>query len=249
MREKNQHLTIYDQGMLKEISGETLRPGGFELTREAMMFCRFSGGANILDVGCGSGATVRFLIENYGLNVLGIDSSQVMINKGKEAYPGLPLMQGRGEDLPVPDGQMDGVLMECSFSLMEDADLVLSEGYRVLKDTGRLIISDVYFKNKTVTMKNALPGHSCLMGADSKQSMIAKLIEHDFELEVWQDKSECINQLVVDCIMKFGSMDKLWNCIFPISEKQNVNKEQVMKWKPGYFLLIACKRAPKPSST
>ena len=244
MRKKNEHLNIYEQGILKEISGETLRPGGLELTREAVMFCKFPKGANILDIGCGSGATVQFLIEHYWLNALGIDSSQVMIKKGKGMFSGLPLIYGKGENLPVADGQMDGVLMECSFSLMEDADIVLSECHRVLKNLGKLIITDVYFKNKLETLQNTLSGHSCLMGADSKQSVIEKLMNHGFELEVWQDKSECINQLVVDCIMKFGSTDKLWNCIFPVSEERDVNREQILKWKPGYFLLIARKRVP-----
>lgn len=244
--EKKDRLDIYEQGILKEISGETLRPGGFELTKEAMMLCRFPKNTIMLDIGCGSGATACFLIKNYGLNVLGIDSSQVMIDIGQKKYPGLRLVQGRGEALPFSDGQFDGILMECSLSLMEDADLALSESYRVLNNTGKMIISDVYFKNITSNMGKMLHGHSCLMGAGSQQSMLAKLIEHNFKLEVWQDRSECINQLVVDCIMRFGSMDRLWNCIFPASGKQNVKKEQVLKWRPGYFLLIASKIASEP---
>ena len=43
----------------------------------------------ILDVGCGTGHHVAKLSQNHGVEVLGIDNSQAMINKAKENYPNL----------------------------------------------------------------------------------------------------------------------------------------------------------------
>ncbi|MCM1566855.1 MAG: class I SAM-dependent methyltransferase [Dehalobacter sp. 4CP] len=234
-------LNSYEKETLKELTGETMRPGGFEITKEAVSFCGFPRGANILDVGCGSGATVRYLIENYGMNVLGIDCSQVMIEKGQKAYPGLPVLQGRAEDLPVSDGEIDGLLMECSLSLMEDIDLVLSECYRVLSDSGRLIISDLYFKNKPVSTEGIDSIHSYYTGASTKETLLAKLEAHNFEVELWQDKSAWLYQMVVDSIIKFGSLDNLWYCILPVAKDQNITREQIKQWKLGYFLSIAKK--------
>lgn len=234
-------LNIYEKEPLKELTGETIRPGGFEITKEAVSFCEFPRGANILDVGCGSGATVRYLIENSGMNILGIDASHVMIEKGKKAYPGLPVLQGRAEELPVSDGEMTGLLMECSLSLMEDIDLVFSECYRVLSDSGRLIISDLYFKNKPVPAEEINSIHSYYTDASTKETLLKKLEAHNFEVELWQDESNWLYQMVVDSIMKFGSLDDLWCCILPAANDQNVTRDQIKQWKLGYFLSIAKK--------
>lgn len=239
---KNEQLTIYEQGTLTEITGDTLRPGGLEITKESVLFCQFPQGANVLDVGCGMGTTVKFLIEECGLNAVGIDSSKRLIEQGKKEFPGLPLFEGNGENLHIGSEEMDGVFMECSLSVMKDEDYALSEAYRLLKNNGWLIISDVYFRNMPETL--TLPDNSCLIGARTKESLIAMIREHGLELELWQDKSEWIKKMVVESIMKFGTTEKLWNCLLPGIKNQCSMKEKIKELKPGYFLLIARKRLP-----
>lgn len=240
MPENHNHFSIYEQEKLTEITGLTLRPGGLKLTEEAVNLCNFLSGANIVDVGCGTGVTVSFLIKKYGFNVLGIDLSQEMIKEGKRESPGLPLFQGNGLNLPFSSGTMDGLFMECSFSLIKDIDQVLSESNRVLKSNGKLIVSDIYFKNINTKNKSFLKCSSFLSTA-CKEFILDKLAEHDFALKLWLDKSEYIIQLVFDSIMKFGSVDTLWNCLLPETEKENIILQQIKDWKPGYFLLIASK--------
>ncbi len=241
----NANVNIYE-GALSELTGETLRPGGLALTKEAIALCQFPKGANVVDVGCGTGSTVRFLIEECGLNAIGIDSSEELVELGKRMSPGLPIYKGNGENLRVRSGEMDGVFMECSLSVMEDVDFALSEAYRVLRDKGKLVLSDVYFKNMMENDTMSLPANSCLIGAGAKETFIELFDEHGFELESWQDKSEWIKQIVADSIMNSCSTDKLWDCILPGIADKCLMKEKIKEWKPGYFLLIAGKRVPEP---
>lgn len=220
-------MNIYEEGDLEPITGETLRPGGLELTDEALAFCNFPPGAALLDIGCGTGATVCYLIEQCGLNAVGIDPSAKMILKGKKGFPGLPLFIGSGDNIPIPGDTMDGVLMECSFSLIKDPEFALTEIYRVLKKNGRLIISDFYYRNRP--------------GVWTKKIIMQMLEEQDYILELWRDQSPYLGQLVADCIMRGCRTDTLWRCLLSKEENRGLTREQLKAFKPGYFLLIARK--------
>ena len=220
-------MNIYERGELEKITGETIRPGGFAITEEALAFCRFPPGAKILDVGCGLGATVRYLIEQHGLDAVGLDVSAQMIDRGKKAAPGLPLFQGSGDNLPFCNGTMDGVMMECSYSLIEDADFALTESYRVLKENGRLVISDFYYRRRP--------------DVKSKETFLALLDDHGFVVELWRDCSQHLGQLTVDCIMQGEKPDLLWQCLLSKAENRGLTCAQLKAFKPGYFLLIARK--------
>jgi len=212
---------------LEKITGETIRPGGFAITEEALAFCRFPLGARILDVGCGLGATVRHLIERHSLDAVGIDASAQMVERARKAAPWLPVRQARGDNLPYYNGEMDGVLMECSFSLIEDADFALTECYRVLKENGRLVISDFYYRRRP--------------GVKSKEAVLALLAEHGFVVELWRDCSKHLGQLTADCIMQGVNPDLLWQCLLEKEENRGLTCAQLKEFKPGYFLLIARK--------
>lgn len=225
---RKEPLNIYEKGNLEKITGATLRPGGLELTRKAVSFCRFPSRAKILDIGCGTGETIRFLIEEYGLEAMGIDSSLIMIEKGRRKSPGLPLFPGSGDNLSFPDGSLDGVFMECSFGLIEDKNALLAEVFRVLKEHGKLVISDIYYRNR--------------VGLNTKQAILAMIADHGFELELWEDHSNYLAQLTAESIMKYGTADTLWECLLCKRENQGASRQQIKGWKPGYFLLIAEKR-------
>ena len=49
---------LHENGLLEEVTGGLVRPGGLALTDRAMGHCGFGAGARVADVGCGAGATV-----------------------------------------------------------------------------------------------------------------------------------------------------------------------------------------------
>ncbi|NLM20792.1 MAG: class I SAM-dependent methyltransferase [Peptococcaceae bacterium] len=217
---------IYEQGLLEPVTGRTLRPGGYKLTEEALGLCAFPENAAILDLGCGSGATVQLLREKYSLDARGLDISEEMIRRGKCICPELPLVQGDAHKLPFANNEWHGVFMECSFSLFLEQERVLTEINRVLKKDGKVVISDFYYRQR----------------AGKTKADIIELIEKSgFKLDIWLEKSEYLHQLVADCILNDLSMDLLWCCMLNKEENKGCTKEEIKRWKPGYFLLIASK--------
>lgn len=123
---------------LRRVAGDTLRPGGLELTTRLAETMHLCPGMRVLDVGCGLGSTVRFLRRHFGVCALGLD-----LAPGTE-HPSLPLIQGNADALPLPPDSMDAVFCECVLSLQHDPGKVLRELHRVLRPGGMFGLSDLY---------------------------------------------------------------------------------------------------------
>ncbi len=122
------------------------RPGGFHLTGQLLEYVEkyrspdLHAPLRVLDIGCGEGATLAWLKEKYpGWQLSGVDPM---------ADNGQGLIRGRAEELPFPDGSVDLVLMECSFSRITDPGKALSEILRVLTPEGKLLMSDLYIRSR-----------------------------------------------------------------------------------------------------
>ena len=103
----------------------------------------------MLDIGCGTGVTVEYLIREHSIRAVGIDSSSLLVSRGRARDAALPLLLGDAEALPFADGSFDGVFLECTLSLVSNRDQVLKECYRVLSRTGRIIVTDIYARNQS----------------------------------------------------------------------------------------------------
>ena len=232
---------VYEQDAIRCVTGEAIRPGGLALTERALMFLSPSPGARVLDVGCGAGATVDYLLsDGRSLVALGLDPSRLLIQSGHRRNPGLPLLQGQGERLPVADGTVDVILAECSLSVMANVDLVLAEFRRVLRGAGRIVVSDMYARNPaSIPELRQLPVACCLRGAASRQEITGRLQAHGFHVLLWEDHSAALKQLAVRIIMAHGSMARFW--CQTAGERVDAPRIQnaVAQSKPGYFLLIA----------
>jgi len=241
---KNDTLNVYENDALSVATGDTLRPGGFFLTDLGVESCDFLSGAKVLDVGCGSGATVDRLVSRYQLQAIGIDPSQALLDSGRTKNPSLKLLQGQGEDLPFPDHLMDGVFAECTMSVMEDLDQVIKEIFRVLKPGGWLVINDVYARNPDgLKSLQALNIDACLRRALPKESFINKLVGHGFNIVNWTDHTNLLTQLTVDLIMTHGSMTQFWLKSTSCSVDPCLAQAAMKEAKMGYFQLIAKKDA------
>ncbi|MHB8072445.1 DVU_1556 family methyltransferase [Desulfosporosinus fructosivorans] len=230
----------YENGVLRQTTGDTLRPGGFFLTDLAIEKCVFLPGDHVLDVGCGYGATVDRLVSLYQLKAFGIDPSETLLNIGLNKYPDLSLSKGKGEDLPFSNNSMDGISCECSLSLMTDVNQAFQEINRVLKPTGRLIVHDVYARNSVgLNELHELNLNSCLRNTITEEQIRKGLSSNGLQIVHWQDHSQLLVQLMVDLIMTHGSVNEFWiksgGCTSDPSAVQVVLK----KAKVGYFQLIA----------
>jgi len=233
---------IYESKILRESLGETLRPGGFSLTERAVKFTSLKKDDVVLDIGSGMGDTVNYLMENYGLNAIGLDPSDILISESNKKYPDIKVLKGVGENLPLEDKSLDGVFAECTLSLMDDLDMVLEECMRTLKKDGYFVITDVYARRpEYLNELNHIKFKSCLRGMLNLENLVLKLKSKGFSVLVSEDQTECLRQLTVKLIFKFGSMGIFWNKISGCSGNTEEFKEILSRCKVGYFLIV-CKK-------
>jgi ubiquinone/menaquinone biosynthesis C-methylase UbiE len=103
----------------------------------------------VLDVGCGLGGASRFVAEQYGCQVTGIDLTNEYVRTGEImcAWVGLDdlitLDCGDATATPYPDGAFDtSYMMHVGMNIADKRSLAV-ELYRVLRPGGRLGIYDV----------------------------------------------------------------------------------------------------------
>ncbi|MCF8567241.1 methyltransferase domain-containing protein [Alicyclobacillus tolerans] len=231
---------LYENREIRDVTGETIRPGGFVLTDRAQSICRFPPGARVLDVGCGMGATVQHLSRQYHLNAVGVDPSPLLLQLGRNGSEQVPLLEAAGENLPFLDEDMDGVFAECTLSLM-DEDQALAEFFRVLKPGGYLVVADIYARNSEgVDELQQLPVVSCLTGAMPAQRLIRKIQVSGFEIVLWEDQSRLLAELTARLIFANSSPAAFWGAMCQTGDCSDI-QHAVHASKPGYFLLIAKK--------
>lgn len=100
----------------------------------------------ILDVGCGTGALLRRVVERFPEAALtGVDISPNMVSAARERVPqGLPVtfVEGPAEKLPFEDGQFDLVVSTICFHHWASRVEGLAEISRVLRPGGNMFIAD-----------------------------------------------------------------------------------------------------------
>lgn len=99
---------------------------------------------DVLDVGCGTGAVSRRLVEN-GAQVWGLDFSPGMLTAARELSQGkerLTFVEGSADSLPFEDNSFDYVTNAFSFHHYPDAMDALGEMRRVLKPGGEVYLCD-----------------------------------------------------------------------------------------------------------
>ena len=227
---------------MKNIMGQTLRPGGFSLTEIAVRYCELSAADIVLDLGCGRGATVNYLYEQQGITAVGLDPSEKLLEEARRDFPYAELICGTGESLPFSDAYFNCVFAECTLSLMDDLDEVLKQTHRVLKDKGWFVITDVYAKNpQALGGLDDISIHSCMRGLHDLERLEDKLKQDGFAIAFCEDYSHFLKELVVKIGFSYGSMSEFWNITAENCIDGSEFCEKLKLCKPGYFLLIARK--------
>lgn len=103
-------------------------------------------GSKVLDAGCGYSPVARTLVEEFGLEVTGIDLIHKRLNEGSKLngrtsnISSINLVNADYHALPFADESFDGVYTMETLVHAHEFKLVLSEFLRVLKPGGKIVL-------------------------------------------------------------------------------------------------------------
>jgi ubiquinone/menaquinone biosynthesis C-methylase UbiE len=163
---KKQILSAYK--CMECLGCQFLHPGGRYATKRLIEKLNISSDDKILEIGCGTGNTARFIHSLTSANIVGIDIDDAMIVKAKKTtsknQQKLKFMIGSGDNIPFDDNSFDVIISEGTTFFMETKK-ALKEYYRVLKPTGRIGLVEIsYFKTPPVELENLTTEVTCCYG-------------------------------------------------------------------------------------
>ncbi len=222
-------LPVYEHPIWTEQDEHCLRPGGLSITKQALGLCHLPFGVRILDVGCGSGTTLRYINKQAERTGFGIDISANLLQKASKSDGNVHIAQSTAEHLPFGEHCLDVVISECVFSLV-DAERSLDNFYRVLKPNGYLIMSDLYVRNDSRRDAiNTILTESGIGSTLTQKEIVGKVEKAGFEISVFQDQSETMKQFSF-CTLTTAAQVNSFDFFLAAT-----------KAKLGYYFLIARK--------
>jgi len=121
---------------------------GYDLTRKADPYLvlrmihhlRTEGEEHVyLDIGCGTGNYTAALHE-YGLNLIGIDPSDEMLNKAEAKCSTITWQKGTAENINLNTESIAGVLASLTIHHWQNLNQGCKEIHRVLKKEGKFVL-------------------------------------------------------------------------------------------------------------
>jgi SAM-dependent methyltransferase len=146
-------------------------------------------GETVLDLGSGGGIDVLISSKRVGPTgrVFGLDMTDEMLalagrNLADAGATNVTLLKGYIEEIPLPAATVDVVISNCVINLSVDKPRVFAEMRRVLRDGGRIGITDVVAANELTPEERAERGSytGCIAGALSFDEYERGLAEAGF---------------------------------------------------------------------
>jgi arsenite methyltransferase len=247
--------TVQEACIIDQLLGDTLRPGGLDLTAHAAALAGIRTHHRVLDVGCGKGTTAVYLAQQYACSVTGIDLSvpMIMSSRARAAEKGLAgkisFLLADGENLPFNDGSFDAVMCECALSLMPHQEQAAREIQRVLKPQGRWVFTDIILRgNAERSVQNQVCFPCCLSGSSSLEEYLQLFRKTGFDPYHVEDQSDKLQEIGFHLGLALGDMDqaKMHNLYGSCRQKHRkpalFSTEMLCQFlgqsKPGYAIII-----------
>jgi SAM-dependent methyltransferase len=152
-----------------------------------LKFASLKEGETVVDLGSGAGIDVFLSANKVGKagRVIGIDMTDGMLeraskNARENGYANVEFRKGDIEErIPVEDGTADAVISNCVINLTTDKVRAFHEVHRILKDGGRMVISDLV-TNIEADIVDPDRWCGCIDGALTKENYVAAIKKAGF---------------------------------------------------------------------
>lgn len=194
---------FYGSDFARLLLGDSFHPGGIRLTERLGTLLELAPGSNVLDVASGRGTSAFHLAETFGCNVTGIDLSDENVRlatanaqqRGLSARVNFQL--GDAERLPCSDEVFDAIICECAFCTFPGKPAAAQDFYRVLKQGGRLGLSDLTRSDNTIPgLEGLLSWIACIGDALPAEQYASILQQAGLELESIEDHGDALQEMV-----------------------------------------------------
>lgn len=147
-------------------------------------------GESVVDLGSGAGIDVFLSAKRVGARerVIGIDMTDEMLEKARKnakvySYLNVEFRKGDIEKkIPVNDGTADLVISNCVINLTMDKVSAFREVYRVLKQGGRMVVSDLVTDAEVASSSVSVEKWcNCLDGALMKKHYLDSIKKAGFQ--------------------------------------------------------------------
>ncbi|MCD4820836.1 MAG: arsenite methyltransferase [Methanococcoides sp.] len=166
-------------------------------------------GETVLDLGSGAGFDCFLAAARVGKEgkVIGVDMTPEMIEKAREnasngGYTNVEFKLGDIEEIPVADASIDVVISNCVINLVPSKDKVFREIFRILKNGGRFIISDmVLLKVIPAKIKTSAEAYiGCISGAILKKDYLDTIKNSGFEDVEIMEETNYPFELIIELV-------------------------------------------------
>jgi arsenite methyltransferase len=162
-------------------------------------FSSIKEGDTVLDLGSGAGFDCFLASRKVGKSgkVIGLDMTEEMISKARilaieHGYSNVEFRLGDIEKMPLEDSSVDVIISNCVINLAPDKSKVFKEAYRVLKNGGKMYVSDIVLLGKLsdeqLNDEDLLSG--CVAGALQKDDYLCKLQQAGFQVKIIGEDKE-----------------------------------------------------------
>ena len=147
-------------------------------------------GETVVDLGSGAGIDI-FLAARKVLDsgrAIGIDMTDDMLQKAREnakkgSYPNVEFKKGDiEENIPLNGNSVDAVISNCVINLTTNKTNAFKEVFRILKNDGRMVISDLITDQELSDEQvNSEKWCECIDGALTKENYLSCIRNAGFE--------------------------------------------------------------------
>ncbi len=146
-------------------------------------------GETVLDLGSGAGFDCFLAANKVGKSgrIIGVDMTPEMIEKARQnaekgRYGNVEFRLGEIENLPAADNSVDVIISNCVINLSTNKSRVFKEAFRVLKPSGRLMISDIVLsKELPASIRNSVEAYvGCVAGAMKREEYVDTIKQAGF---------------------------------------------------------------------